>query len=149
MPENLLPHSYHSFFFLYLPAVSAFPCSMCHFLYVTTIINSSIHFPLLCSHLSPHPGHVLPSLTDFLFVSPFLPPKQLPTPLLAPCYYVFFLTTVLHSVLGGDLQTSCGTLDEGGLDDNVDWEEEREMERLACEGDDFIPPKIMVKDCDI
>ncbi|KAK2819017.1 hypothetical protein Q5P01_024578 [Channa striata] len=44
----------------------------------------------------------------------------------------------------GDLQTSCGTMDEGGLDDNVDWEEEREMERLACEGDDFVPPKIML-----
>uniref|UniRef100_A0A3B4TTC6 NMDA receptor synaptonuclear signaling and neuronal migration factor n=1 Tax=Seriola dumerili TaxID=41447 RepID=A0A3B4TTC6_SERDU len=44
----------------------------------------------------------------------------------------------------GDLQTSCGTLDEGGLDDNIDWEEEREMERLACEGDDFVPPKIML-----
>uniref|UniRef100_A0A3P8S9I0 NMDA receptor synaptonuclear signaling and neuronal migration factor n=1 Tax=Amphiprion percula TaxID=161767 RepID=A0A3P8S9I0_AMPPE len=43
-----------------------------------------------------------------------------------------------------DLQTSCGTLDEGGLDDNIDWEEEREMERLACEGDDFVPPKIML-----
>uniref|UniRef100_A0A4W6CGR0 NMDA receptor synaptonuclear signaling and neuronal migration factor n=1 Tax=Lates calcarifer TaxID=8187 RepID=A0A4W6CGR0_LATCA len=44
----------------------------------------------------------------------------------------------------GDLQTSCGTLDEGGLDDTIDWEEEREMERLACEGDDFVPPKIML-----
>ncbi|XP_047426251.1 NMDA receptor synaptonuclear signaling and neuronal migration factor isoform X10 [Mugil cephalus] len=44
----------------------------------------------------------------------------------------------------GDLQTSSGALDEGGLDDNMDWEEEREMERLACEGDDFIPPKIML-----
>nr|XP_020465469.1 NMDA receptor synaptonuclear signaling and neuronal migration factor-like isoform X3 [Monopterus albus] len=44
----------------------------------------------------------------------------------------------------GDLQTSCGTPDEGGLDDTIDWEEEREMERLACEGDDFIPPKIML-----
>uniref|UniRef100_A0A3Q3RWI7 NMDA receptor synaptonuclear signaling and neuronal migration factor a n=1 Tax=Mastacembelus armatus TaxID=205130 RepID=A0A3Q3RWI7_9TELE len=43
----------------------------------------------------------------------------------------------------GDLQASC-TLDEGGLDDTIDWEEEREMERLACEGDDFIPPKIML-----
>ncbi|TMS08743.1 NMDA receptor synaptonuclear signaling and neuronal migration factor [Larimichthys crocea] len=43
----------------------------------------------------------------------------------------------------GDLQASCGTLDEGGVDDNLDWEEEREMERLACEGDDFVPPKIM------
>ncbi|XP_038590536.1 NMDA receptor synaptonuclear signaling and neuronal migration factor isoform X3 [Micropterus salmoides] len=44
----------------------------------------------------------------------------------------------------GDLQASCGTLDEGGLEDNIDWEEEREMERLACEGDDFVPPKIML-----
>nr|XP_043909661.1 NMDA receptor synaptonuclear signaling and neuronal migration factor isoform X2 [Solea senegalensis] len=44
----------------------------------------------------------------------------------------------------GDLQTSCSTLDEGGLRDTLDWEEEREMERLACEGDDFIPPKIML-----
>ncbi|XP_029940912.1 NMDA receptor synaptonuclear signaling and neuronal migration factor isoform X2 [Salarias fasciatus] len=44
----------------------------------------------------------------------------------------------------GELQTSCSTLDEGGLDDNVDWEEERELERLACEGDDFVPPKIML-----
>ncbi|XP_067107009.1 NMDA receptor synaptonuclear signaling and neuronal migration factor [Osmerus mordax] len=43
----------------------------------------------------------------------------------------------------GELQASCGTLDEGGCDD-MDWEEEREMERLACEGDDFIPPKIML-----
>lgn len=44
------------------------------------------------------------------------------------------------------MQASCSTLDEGGLDDNIDWEEEREMERLACEGDDFVPPKIMVCD---
>uniref|UniRef100_A0A665X400 NMDA receptor synaptonuclear signaling and neuronal migration factor a n=1 Tax=Echeneis naucrates TaxID=173247 RepID=A0A665X400_ECHNA len=44
----------------------------------------------------------------------------------------------------GDLQTSCGTMDEGGLHDNIDWEEERAMEQLACEGDDFIPPKIML-----
>uniref|UniRef100_A0A8C6PA80 NMDA receptor synaptonuclear signaling and neuronal migration factor n=1 Tax=Nothobranchius furzeri TaxID=105023 RepID=A0A8C6PA80_NOTFU len=44
----------------------------------------------------------------------------------------------------GDLQMSSGTLEEGGLDDSVDWEEEKEMERLACEGDDFIPPKIML-----
>ncbi|XP_049460668.1 NMDA receptor synaptonuclear signaling and neuronal migration factor isoform X4 [Epinephelus fuscoguttatus] len=44
----------------------------------------------------------------------------------------------------GDLQTSCNTLDEGGLDDSMDWEEEREMERLACEADDFVPPKIML-----
>uniref|UniRef100_A0A672QXB3 NMDA receptor synaptonuclear signaling and neuronal migration factor n=1 Tax=Sinocyclocheilus grahami TaxID=75366 RepID=A0A672QXB3_SINGR len=44
---------------------------------------------------------------------------------------------------GGDLQTTCGTPEEGGCED-MDWEEEREMERLACEGDDFIPPKIML-----
>uniref|UniRef100_A0A3Q0RLQ4 NMDA receptor synaptonuclear signaling and neuronal migration factor b n=1 Tax=Amphilophus citrinellus TaxID=61819 RepID=A0A3Q0RLQ4_AMPCI len=43
----------------------------------------------------------------------------------------------------GELQTSSGTLDEG-LDEDADWEEEKEMERAACEGDDFIPPKIML-----
>ncbi|XP_017546748.1 NMDA receptor synaptonuclear signaling and neuronal migration factor isoform X2 [Pygocentrus nattereri] len=43
----------------------------------------------------------------------------------------------------GDLQASSGTLDEVEYDD-VDWEEEKELERLACEGDDFIPPKIML-----
>ncbi|XP_022523141.2 NMDA receptor synaptonuclear signaling and neuronal migration factor [Astyanax mexicanus] len=43
----------------------------------------------------------------------------------------------------GDLQASSGTLDEGEYDD-VDWEKEKELERLACEGDDFIPPKIML-----
>ncbi|XP_056875372.1 NMDA receptor synaptonuclear signaling and neuronal migration factor isoform X3 [Takifugu flavidus] len=44
----------------------------------------------------------------------------------------------------GDLQASCATLDEGGAADAVDWEEEREVERLACEGEDFVPPKIML-----
>ncbi|XP_032372127.1 NMDA receptor synaptonuclear signaling and neuronal migration factor isoform X1 [Etheostoma spectabile] len=43
----------------------------------------------------------------------------------------------------GELQSSSGTLDEG-LDEDADWEEEREMERVACEGEDFIPPKIML-----
>ncbi|XP_051960965.1 NMDA receptor synaptonuclear signaling and neuronal migration factor [Xyrauchen texanus] len=43
----------------------------------------------------------------------------------------------------GELQTTCCTPDEGGCED-LDWEEEREMERLACDGDDFIPPKIML-----
>ncbi|XP_036383269.1 NMDA receptor synaptonuclear signaling and neuronal migration factor-like [Megalops cyprinoides] len=43
----------------------------------------------------------------------------------------------------GDLQSSSGALDEVACED-VDWEEEREMERVACEGDDFIPPKIML-----
>ncbi|XP_052443426.1 NMDA receptor synaptonuclear signaling and neuronal migration factor-like [Carassius gibelio] len=43
----------------------------------------------------------------------------------------------------GDLQTSCGAPEEGGCED-MDWEEEKEMERLACEGDDFIPPKIIL-----
>ncbi|KAJ8379677.1 hypothetical protein SKAU_G00004550 [Synaphobranchus kaupii] len=43
----------------------------------------------------------------------------------------------------GDLQASSGTLDEVACED-VDWEEERELERAACEGDDFIPPKIML-----
>uniref|UniRef100_A0A3B1J9E5 NMDA receptor synaptonuclear signaling and neuronal migration factor n=1 Tax=Astyanax mexicanus TaxID=7994 RepID=A0A3B1J9E5_ASTMX len=43
----------------------------------------------------------------------------------------------------GDLQASCATLEDGGCED-LDWDEEREMERLACEGDDFIPPKVML-----
>ncbi|XP_073807075.1 NMDA receptor synaptonuclear signaling and neuronal migration factor isoform X2 [Danio rerio] len=43
----------------------------------------------------------------------------------------------------GDLQASSGNLDEEDCDD-VDWEEERELERAACEGDDFIPPKLML-----
>lgn len=42
---------------------------------------------------------------------------------------------------GGELQSSSGTLDEGP-DENADWEDERETERAACEGEDFIPPKI-------
>lgn len=33
--------------------------------------------------------------------------------------------------------------DEGGCND-TGWEEEKEMERLAYESDDFIPPKVMV-----
>ncbi|XP_057688759.1 NMDA receptor synaptonuclear signaling and neuronal migration factor isoform X1 [Corythoichthys intestinalis] len=43
----------------------------------------------------------------------------------------------------GDLQTSSGTLNEG-LDEDADWGDERELERVACEGDDFIPPKIIL-----
>ncbi|XP_063754330.1 NMDA receptor synaptonuclear signaling and neuronal migration factor-like [Eleginops maclovinus] len=43
----------------------------------------------------------------------------------------------------GELQTSTGTLDEG-LDEYSDWEEERELERVACEGEDFLPPKVML-----
>nr|XP_043882601.1 NMDA receptor synaptonuclear signaling and neuronal migration factor isoform X1 [Solea senegalensis] len=42
-----------------------------------------------------------------------------------------------------DLQTSTGTLYEGP-DEDVEWEDEREAERAACEGDDFVPPKIML-----
>lgn len=53
------------------------------------------------------------------------------------------ISAVMSVSTGGDLQTTCCTPDEGGCED-MDWEEEREMERLACEGDDFIPPKIMV-----
>ncbi|XP_033946195.2 NMDA receptor synaptonuclear signaling and neuronal migration factor-like isoform X2 [Pseudochaenichthys georgianus] len=43
----------------------------------------------------------------------------------------------------GELQTSTGTPDEG-LDEYADWEEERELERVACEEEDFMPPKIML-----
>ncbi|XP_034047461.1 NMDA receptor synaptonuclear signaling and neuronal migration factor isoform X2 [Thalassophryne amazonica] len=44
----------------------------------------------------------------------------------------------------GDVQNASSTQDEASLDDTIDWEEEREIERLACEGDDFVPPKIML-----
>ncbi|XP_036070378.1 NMDA receptor synaptonuclear signaling and neuronal migration factor isoform X4 [Oryzias melastigma] len=44
----------------------------------------------------------------------------------------------------GDLQTPSGTTEEGAVNDNMGWEDEQEMERLACEGDDFVPPKIML-----
>ncbi|KAF7696774.1 hypothetical protein HF521_005192 [Silurus meridionalis] len=43
----------------------------------------------------------------------------------------------------GDLQVSSAAQDEGGCND-TGWEEEKEMERLACESDDFIPPKVML-----
>lgn len=43
---------------------------------------------------------------------------------------------------GHDLQDSCGTLD-GDFD--LNWEAEKELEAMACDGDDFIPPKIMVR----
>ncbi|XP_063792247.1 NMDA receptor synaptonuclear signaling and neuronal migration factor isoform X1 [Pseudophryne corroboree] len=41
-----------------------------------------------------------------------------------------------------DLQTSCTALDEEC--EELNWEAEREMEILSCEGEDFIPPKIML-----
>ncbi|XP_034548075.1 NMDA receptor synaptonuclear signaling and neuronal migration factor [Notolabrus celidotus] len=43
----------------------------------------------------------------------------------------------------GELQSSSGTLDEG-LNEDADWGDEREMERAACEGEDFISPKIVL-----
>uniref|UniRef100_G3NNW8 NMDA receptor synaptonuclear signaling and neuronal migration factor b n=1 Tax=Gasterosteus aculeatus TaxID=69293 RepID=G3NNW8_GASAC len=46
-------------------------------------------------------------------------------------------------VQSGELQSSSGTLDEGP-DEDADWDDEREMERVACEAEDFIPPKIML-----
>uniref|UniRef100_A0A3B5QI19 NMDA receptor synaptonuclear signaling and neuronal migration factor n=1 Tax=Xiphophorus maculatus TaxID=8083 RepID=A0A3B5QI19_XIPMA len=49
-----------------------------------------------------------------------------------------------HEAKDGDLQASTNALEDGALDDALDWEEEKEMERLACEGDDFVPPKIML-----
>lgn len=129
--------SCHSFF----PPPASCPFSICHFSYVTTIINNSILPPL------PHSP-----LSTTRTPSSFTPRFALP----GLCHIsrrpqsafkgLFFLTGAISSLVGGDLQASCGTLDEGGLDDNVDWEEEREMEKLACEGDDFVPPKIMVLD---
>lgn len=62
------------------------------------------------------------------------------------CDYVSMVTVCVCcvAVTGGELQGTCCTPDEARCED-LDWEEEREMERLACEGDDFIPPKIMVQ----
>lgn len=125
---------YQSFFFCFCQLSVLFHLS---FSYVTAIINSSILFP-----------HPFSSPPHSPFSTSFLAP---PAPLYAAVYNllsrVSFLISVLYFLLGGDLQTSCGTLDEGGLDDTrLDWEEERELERLACEGDDFVPPKIMVRD---
>ncbi|XP_075572940.1 NMDA receptor synaptonuclear signaling and neuronal migration factor isoform X2 [Pelecanus crispus] len=40
-----------------------------------------------------------------------------------------------------DLQDSCGTLD-GDFD--LNWEAEKELEAMACDGEDFVPPKIML-----
>lgn len=103
-------------------------------------------FTLLCAHFLFHflATSSLPSETFSFCVTFFAThPDTSEYTLLSQ---IFFPHTVLYSLLGGDLQTSSGALDEGGLDDNMDWEEEREMERLACEGDDFIPPKIMVSD---
>ncbi|NXI47781.1 NSMF factor, partial [Galbula dea] len=40
-----------------------------------------------------------------------------------------------------DLQDSCGTL-KGDFD--LNWEAEKELEAMACDGEDFIPPKIML-----
>uniref|UniRef100_A0A3B5L5X6 NMDA receptor synaptonuclear signaling and neuronal migration factor a n=1 Tax=Xiphophorus couchianus TaxID=32473 RepID=A0A3B5L5X6_9TELE len=57
---------------------------------------------------------------------------------------VLMLGPVPCCLPGGDLQASTNALEDGALDDALDWEEEKEMERLACEGDDFVPPKIML-----
>ncbi|XP_058842645.1 NMDA receptor synaptonuclear signaling and neuronal migration factor [Acipenser ruthenus] len=52
-------------------------------------------------------------------------------------------TDSLHdSGESADLQASCGALDEDFED--LDWEAEKELEAASCEGDDFVPPKIML-----
>lgn len=139
----MLPISHFLFFSPLFLLLSAFSYSTCHFCMPLPSLTAPSFLPpphSPCFTSWTHPSFI-PRVS--LSLSPFLPLTQLPT-------------TCLHSIIsdllyltfsaGGDLQTSCGTLDEGGLDDNIDWEEEREMERLACEGDDFIPPKIMVRD---
>uniref|UniRef100_A0A8D0GSA2 NMDA receptor synaptonuclear signaling and neuronal migration factor n=1 Tax=Sphenodon punctatus TaxID=8508 RepID=A0A8D0GSA2_SPHPU len=40
-----------------------------------------------------------------------------------------------------ELQDSCSAFDS---DFDLKWESERELEAMACDGDDFIPPKIML-----
>lgn len=58
---------------------------------------------------------------------------------------ISMLSVVPYCFPGGDLQTPINALEDGALEDALDWEEEKEMERMACEGDDFVPPKIMVR----
>ncbi|XP_069465896.1 NMDA receptor synaptonuclear signaling and neuronal migration factor isoform X2 [Ambystoma mexicanum] len=41
-----------------------------------------------------------------------------------------------------DLPNSCSGLDDDF--DDLNWEAERELEVMACDGDDFLPPKIML-----
>lgn len=126
-----------------LSPASALLCLHLSVSHVIVIIIGSICFSFLS--LLHHPDSSLPPVTHFSSsLSPFRPPTPSQTLVPTHCYLqVIFRSAVLYCP-GGDLQTSCGTLDEGGLRETLDWEEEREMERLACEGDDFIPPKIMV-----
>ncbi|XP_041050470.1 NMDA receptor synaptonuclear signaling and neuronal migration factor isoform X3 [Carcharodon carcharias] len=41
-----------------------------------------------------------------------------------------------------ELETSCGALDDDF--DDLSWEAEKELELLSCDGEDFVPPKIML-----
>ncbi|XP_029468039.1 NMDA receptor synaptonuclear signaling and neuronal migration factor isoform X1 [Rhinatrema bivittatum] len=41
-----------------------------------------------------------------------------------------------------DLQNSCSALNDDF--DDLNWEAEKELEAMACDGDDFLPPKIML-----
>ncbi|XP_067825659.1 NMDA receptor synaptonuclear signaling and neuronal migration factor [Heptranchias perlo] len=41
-----------------------------------------------------------------------------------------------------ELQSSCSALDDDF--DDLSWEAEKEMELLSCDGEDFVPPKIML-----
>lgn len=43
---------------------------------------------------------------------------------------------------GHDFQDSCSVLDKGV---DLNWEAEKELEAAACSGEDFVPPKIMVR----
>lgn len=85
------------------------------------MFHCCICFHLLLIHVTPPPLCLLP----------------LPVP--APAC----LLLTWSAAAGGDLQASSAPAEEGGTED-LGWEEEKELERLACEGDDFIPPKIMV-----
>eukprot|EP00061_Rhincodon_typus_P014714 g41932.t1 len=43
---------------------------------------------------------------------------------------------------GQELQNSCCALDDDF--DDLNWEAEKELELLSCDGEDFVPPKIML-----
>ena len=104
-------------------SLCSFFSQLCLSLYVSIYLSS-------CCYLLLHLSIVLSIILSFSLSLSLL-------------VWLFELTQGVVCVVGGELQASCGPPDEAACED-MDWEEEREMERLACEGDDFIPPKVMV-----
>lgn len=59
-----------------------------------------------------------------------------------PCDLEPIVMLLSHCLAGHDLQDYCCALDD---DFDLNWEAEKELEAMACDGDNFIPPKIMVR----